>query len=146
VNLPVGSITNQTKATVTVQTTADASNTYYPTNLPVVSLPAGTNVIAVELHKFSASGVGMMFDLELFGNGVYAPTPALSFTATAADLQLVWPTNSAGFSLQTAANLSPVTAWQIVPGPYLQSNGLFEVSITLNGGSPQFFRLIKQGP
>ncbi|HEX4349857.1 MAG TPA: hypothetical protein VH251_05705, partial [Verrucomicrobiae bacterium] len=146
VNLPVGSITNQTKATVIVQTTTDSSNTYYPTNLPIVSLPAGTNVIAVEIHKLSASGVGMMFDLELFGNGVYAPRPALSFTATADDLQLAWPTNSAGFSLQTAANLSSVAAWQIVPGPYLPSNDLFKVSIPINAHSSQFFRLIKLGP
>jgi hypothetical protein len=144
-NLPAGSITNQTKATVTVQLT-DASNTYYPTNLSIASLPAGTNIIAVEIHKFSPSVAGITFDLELFGNGVYPPPPALSVTATADDLQLAWPTNPAGFSLQTAANLSSVTAWQIVPGPYLQSNGLFEVSIPLNASFSQFFRLVKTGP
>ena len=145
VNLPVGSITNQTKATVTVQPT-DASNTYYQTNRPIASLPAGTNVIAVEIHKFSPSVAGITFDLELFGNGVYLPSPALSVTAIADDLQLAWPTNPAGFSLQTATNLSSASAWQIVPGPYLQSNDLFEALIPINGGSSQFFRLIKPSP
>jgi hypothetical protein len=144
VNLPVGSITNQTKATLTVQTT-DPSNTYYPTNLPIAPLPAGTNVIGVEIHKFSPSIAGITFDLELFGNGVYVP-PTLSFTPASAGLQLSWPTNSAGFSLQTATNLSSTGAWQVVSGPYPLSNDLFEVSIPINAGSAQFFRLIKSSP
>ena len=146
VNLPAGSITNQTLATTCRSQHSDASNTYYPTNLPIASLPAGTNVIAVEIHKYSPAAAGITFDLELFGNGVYAPPPTLSFTSTSGGLQLAWPTNSAGFSLQTATNLSSAGAWQIVPGPYPLSNDSFEVSIPINAGSAQFFRLIKPGP
>ena len=144
VNLPAGSVTNQTKATVGVAT-SDASNTYYPTNRPIASLPTGTNVIAVEIHKQSPAGAGITFDLELFGNGIYTP-PILSFTPAAAGLQLAWTTNSAGFSLETATNLTSAGAWQTVPGPYPQSNGLFEVPVPTNAGSAQFFRLNKPGP
>ena len=146
VNLPTGSITNQTHASILVNNVQDTSNTYYPTNVPIASLPAGTNVIAVEIHKYSPSTGGITFDLELFGQGVYTPPPTLSFTSISGGLQLAWPTNSAGFSLQTATNLSSTGAWQIVSGPYPPSNDLFEVSIPTNAGPAQFFRLIEPSP
>jgi len=146
VNLPAGSITDQTEATAPVAILSDAANTYYPTNLPIASLNAGTNIIAVEIHKQSPAAGGVTFDLELFGNGMYAPPPTLSFTSTSGGLQLTWPTNSAGFNLQTATNLSSAGAWQSVPGPYPLSNQMFEVSIPINAGSAQFFRLSEPGP
>ena len=148
VNMPAGSITNQTQATLLINDAQDTVNTYYPNNVPITSLPAGTNVIAVEIHKRSPSLGGITFDLELFGNGVYAsaPAPTLSFTSTSGGLQLAWPTNYASFSLQTATNLSSAGAWQIVPGPYPLSNDSFEVSIPINAGPAQFFRLINPGP
>jgi hypothetical protein len=141
VNLPAGPITYQTQAATSVSQTGDDSNTYFPTNLPIASLPAGTNVVAVEIHKYSPAGAGITFDLELFGNGVYRPT--ISFTSTSHLLQLAWPSNYTTFSLQSATSLSSPNAWQIVPGPYLLSNNSFEASIPINAGSTQFFRLIK---
>jgi lysophospholipase L1-like esterase len=146
VNLPTGPITCQTRASGPVNETSDDSNTYFPTNVPITSLPAGTNVIAVEIHKSSLSAAGISFDLELFGQGVYLPPPTLSFTSTAGTLQLAWPANYATFSLQTNSSLSSTSSWQIVPGPYPLSNNSFEVSIPINAGSRQFFRLINPGP
>jgi lysophospholipase L1-like esterase len=146
VNLPAGSITNHTLATTLVNDKVDISNYYYPTNRPIGLLTAGTNVVAVEIHKYSASADGLSFDLELFGQGVYPPPPTLAYTSTSAGLLLAWPTNSAGFSLQTATTLSTTGAWQTVSGPYPLSNDSFAVSIPLNASSAQFFRLIKSGP
>ncbi|HEX3628377.1 MAG TPA: GDSL-type esterase/lipase family protein [Verrucomicrobiae bacterium] len=143
VNLPASTITNQTRATALVNDTSDASNNYFPTNLPIAGLPAGTNVIAVEIHKYSPSAGGVTFDLELFGHGFYTPPPTLSFSSTFGNLQLVWPTNSDDFSLQTTTNLTSTNVWQIVPGPYPMSNDSFDISIPVNVGSAQFFRLIK---
>jgi lysophospholipase L1-like esterase len=145
VNLPTGITTNQTQATTLANDLADSSNDYISTNLPITSLPAGTNTIAVEIHKYSPSTGGISFDLELFGQGVYTPPPTLSFASVAGSLQLAWPTNSAAYSLQTATNLWS-TAWQNVPGPYSQSNGSFEISVPINTSSAQFFRLIRQSP
>ena len=145
VNLPAGPITNQTLATTFVGGAGDTSNTYYPTNVPVSSLCAGTNVIAVEIHKYSPSQPDITFDLELFGEGAYSqPPPTLSFAATPGGLQLIWPANSAGFALQTATDLSS-DVWQTVPGPYTQSNDSYEVSIPINADSAQFFRLVSPG-
>ena len=140
-NLPTGTITNQTHATILVNNVQDTSNTYYPTNVPIAALPAGTNVIAVEIHKDSPSLGGITFDLELFGNGVYT-LPALSLTPASGGFQLAWPTNFANFSLQTTTNLSSASPWQTVPGPYPLGSNSFEVSIPTNASSAQFFRLI----
>ncbi len=146
VNLPAGPITYQTQATTAANNSLDVPNIYYPTNMPTSSLHAGTNVIAVEIHKNSPALAGLAFDLELFGRGVSAPPPTLSFTSTSGGLQLAWPTNSAGFSLQTAANLSSAAAWQTVPGPYSLSKNSFEITIPINATSAQFFRLINLTP
>lgn len=146
VNLPAGPSTYLTRATAFVNEVGDDPNTYFPTNLPTASLPAGTNVIAVEIHKFSPSSAGITFDLELFGNGVSLPPPTLSFSSIPGALQMAWPANYASFSLQTSSNLSSTGAWQIVSGPYPLSNNSYKVSIPINTGSAKFFRLIKTGP
>ena len=144
-NMPVGPITYQSQATTAANVALDVPNIYYPTNLPIVPLSAGTNIIAVEIHKNSPANTGLAFDLELFGRGVYTPPPTLAFTSSSGTLQLVWPTNS-GFSLQTASNLSSAGAWQTISGPYSLSNTSFEVTIPINATSAQFFRLIKPAP
>jgi lysophospholipase L1-like esterase len=144
-NMPAGPVTNQTLATTAANNAQDVPNIYYPTNLPIVSLPAGTNTIAVEIHKNSPSVAGLAFDLELFGSGIYTPLPTLSLTATSDNLQLAWPTNS-GFSLQTAGSLSSAGAWQTIAGPYSLSNNSFEVTVPITASPAQFFRLIKPSP
>ena len=42
----------------------------------------------------------------------------LSFSSTPGALQLAWPTNPAGYSLQSASNLLASGVWQTVPGPH----------------------------
>ncbi len=140
-NMPNGPITNQTTASGPIVTSGDMPNTYYPTNVPVGSLQSGTNVIAVEIHRSSPAGSALSFDLELFGQGV--PLPTISFTSTNGALQLAWPTNYASFNLYTATNLPSGGAWQVIPGPYSQSNGSYQVSVTIDTNTAQYFRLGK---
>jgi len=146
VNLPAGQITSQTQATIAVSNTGDNSNTYFATNLPITFLPAGTNVIAVEIHKFTPASVGLTFDLELFGQGTTVPPPTLSFTSTPDTLQLAWSTNFTSYNLQAASNLPAIGGWQNIPGPYPLSNDQFEISLPINTGSAQYFRLNSPGP
>ncbi len=143
VSLPAGTITYQTKATFSPGLSGDYLRTYYATNLPM-SLPAGTNVIAVEVHRAIVAGPGLTFDLELFGTGVNVP-PKLSFASTPGVLQLAWPSDYTNFNLQSSSDVSTNGVWQIVPGPYSQSNNSFEVSIPIDASPAQFFRLIKPG-
>ena len=144
-NMPAGAINYQTAANGFASANTDDPNTYFPTNVAIGSLHAGTNVVAVEIHKYAASLPGLAFDLELFGRGVPPPL-ALSFTSTPGALQLAWSTNFTNVSLQTVSNLPAAGAWQIVPGPYPQSNGSFQVSVPINPNSAQYFRLINAGP
>jgi len=140
-NMPAGAVNYQTAANNFASTNTDDPYTYFPTNVAIGSLHAGENVVAVEIHKYAASLPALAFDLELFGQGV--PLPTLAFTASSGALQLAWPTNFTNFNLQTVTNLPSGGGWQIVPGPYPQSNGSFEVSIPVNTNSAQYFRLIK---
>lgn len=144
-NLPAGAITNQTKAMSSPGPGSDDANTYFSTNLPITSLAADTNTIAVEIHRGNINGTVMSFDLELFGTGVYTPPPTLSFASTPGTLQLAWPSNYTSFSLQTSSDLSSTNAWQLFPGPYPLSNNLFEVSLPTGTNPAQFFRLVRPG-
>ena len=64
--------------TYTTRATSDQNGvnetTYFSTVLPVTSLVAGENTIAVELHQFSASNTDLRFDLTL--GGVYPASSA----------------------------------------------------------------------
>jgi hypothetical protein len=123
VNLPAGPVSFQTRATVAV--VSDALHTYYPTNLPSASLPAGTNVVAVEIHKFSPPLPYLSFDLELFGLGEF--TPRLAASMVGSDFALRWPaTNHAGFILVSGTNLSQTATWSPLGGPYLLNGGFYE--------------------
>jgi lysophospholipase L1-like esterase len=140
-NMPAGPITYQTAASSAVNANGDDPNTYFATNVSIGSLHPGTNVVGVEVHRNSPSGSALAFDLELFAQGV--PLPTLSFTATPGNLQLTWPTNYSSFNLQTASNLPSGGTWQIVPGPYPQTNNTFVVSVPINPDTAEFFRLSK---
>jgi lysophospholipase L1-like esterase len=106
----------------------DVLHTYYPTNIPVSFLPAGTNVMAVEIHTFGPSAPGISFDLELFGMGDYPPpAPPLSASLDGADVRLRWPaTNNAGFALFSGTDLSETYAWLPLGGPYILDGGFYE--------------------
>ncbi len=126
-NLP----TNQPLSHLVPATTAvsnDGVHTYYQTNIPVSFLPPGTNVLAVELHKFSPSTASLSFDLELFGMGDYPPpAPPLSITRDGGDVRLLWSaTNSAGFVLFSGADVLQTSSWLPLGGPYILTGGLYE--------------------
>jgi len=93
---------------------------FFPTNLTASSLPAATNLIAVEIHKSSASFPAMGFDLELLGTGY--PAPPISIGTAAGNVVLGWPlTNGGSFSLYSNTNLAtgswtPETAAQQTNG------------------------------
>ena len=91
----------------------------------VTGLPAGTNVVAVEVHRFSPSQASLSFDLELFGAGAFAPLLAAS--RAGADFTVRWPaTNNAGFILLSGTNLTQPAAWSPLGGPYPLNGGSYE--------------------
>ena len=83
----------------------DSTSTYFPATVPIASLPPGTNVVAVEVHRASPSQASLSFDLELFGAGEFAPRLAASLESNA--LALSWRTNFPGFNLEPAPACRP---------------------------------------
>jgi lysophospholipase L1-like esterase len=122
-NLPSGPVSFLTQASLAMS--GDLMHDYFPTNLPIAGLPPGTNVLAVEIHKFSPTQPSLSFDLELFGAGRFGPPLAASRQGT--DFTVRWPaTNNAGFILLSGTNLSCPAAWSPLGGPYLLNGGFYE--------------------
>ena len=95
-------------------------HTYYQTNIPVSYLPPGTNVLAVEVHKYTPTITTLSFDLELFGMGDFPPpTPPLLSLWTARIRSCVGrpPTVPALFSFTTRvlipSNPYPGFHWEV---------------------------------
>jgi lysophospholipase L1-like esterase len=146
-NLP----TNQPLSYLAPSTTAvstDGVHTYYQTNIPISFLPPGTNVLAVEIHKFSPYMASLSFDLELLGMGDYPPpAPPLSIARDGTDVRLRWPaTNNAGFVLFSGTDLLQAPSWSPLGGPYLLTDGLYEYrEPMLLSGSGTFYQLLYLG-
>ena len=112
----------------------DALPIYYPTNIPVSFLPAGTNVVAVEIHTYAPATANTSFDLELFGMGDFPPpSPPLTVCLDGANVRLRWPaTNNAGFILTSGTDLSGTYSWLPLGGPYVLNDGIYEYREPVN--------------
>ncbi|HEY5042967.1 MAG TPA: hypothetical protein VIK53_13300, partial [Verrucomicrobiae bacterium] len=68
------------------------------------------------------------------------PAPTLTIVPSGANVILTWPTNAAGFTLQSTTNLVAPAVWSIVsPGPVIV-NGQFAVTNAITG-TQQFYQL-----
>ncbi len=144
INLPPGPISFLDRATIGI--VGDPLHTYYPTNRPIPFLPAGTNILAVEVHKFSPVQPYLSFDLELFGLGEFPPKLAAS--RDGGDFTLHWPaTNNAGYIVVSGTNLAQAHLWPALGGPYLLNGGFYEYHEPLMQSQPgNFYALRYLGP
>jgi hypothetical protein len=142
-NLPSGTITFTNRAVAPVPGGSDAAYTFYPTNVAVSGLPAGTNVLAVEVHKFSPTTASLGFDLELLATGYPLQSPSLAISLTGTQTLLSWPADSgAGYTLYSSTNPAAPAAWALAPVA-MQTNGN-RISVTQSvAGTAWFFRLQK---
>jgi hypothetical protein len=73
-----------------------------------------------------------------------APTPGLAFGPGAGGgLTLSWPATPAGFGLQSAPALDGGLSWNALSVTPTQVDNLLSVTIPLNQGASQFYRLAK---
>ncbi len=117
-NMPLGTVDN---ATLALAPPNDDGNTAQTTPLPLSKIKKGSNIIAVEIHQFSAtSNPDMSFDLQLKGtsNGTLVTLirgPYLNL-ATQSGIIIRWKTNVASnskVSLDTSYLILPIKAsWQ----------------------------------
>ncbi|MGA2751367.1 MAG: GDSL-type esterase/lipase family protein [Verrucomicrobiota bacterium] len=137
-NLPAGPITYSTLASTNIGN----ENEYilFATNL-ALTLPPGTNVIAVEVHQSALTNRHFGFDFELLGGALVLPNPGLTATLANNNISLTWPlTNGGAFTLYSSATLDAPN-WQALSPSLLQTNnGQISAAITPGPGCA-FFRL-----
>jgi len=139
VNLPAGPI-SYTNFALNLMTGYTA-HIFYPTNLVLGGLPAGTNLLAVEVHLSSVTNSTLGFDLELIGTGYRLPAPALSIEHTGNEFRLNWPVASgSGFTLYSTTNLAASGSWALT-GASPHTNGSQIVVTQSLDLSPRFFQL-----
>jgi lysophospholipase L1-like esterase len=115
---------------------------FYPTNVPVSNLPAGTNWIAVEVHLSSVTSSAMGFDVELIGSGFWLAPPPLSITSAGDNnVALNWPLfYGSRFSLYSTTNLNATDSWTLATGSIQTGAGQNTVTQSVDS-SAKFFRL-----
>ena len=139
-NMPTGPITYTTPASMwtIVQTTP---YTFYPTNIAVSSLPAGTNLVAAEVHLYNASRNSLGFDMELIGTGYLSPS--LSIASAGANICLTWPVaNGTGYTLYSSTDLTTPGSWTNVAATIQTNGGQYVVTLSPDVIT-RFFRLQK---
>jgi len=101
---------------------------------PAAGLILSGNTVYGTARNGGSSGKGTVFSLSL------PPPPQLALVRSAADVILTWPTNAAGFALQSTPNLVSPAVWSPVsPGPVVV-HGQNAVTNPVSG-TRQFYRL-----
>lgn len=120
-----------------VETPAGNCATNFTASLPVPT-PTG--------YFITATATDAAKNTSEFSQGVLvAPQPALAVTnlVAAHQLRLAWTTNSQGFALQQATNLSPPVVWSLVTNVPTLSGGQCVVTQPTTNGN-RFYRLVFQ--
>jgi lysophospholipase L1-like esterase len=141
-NMPTGAITYTNRALKRVN--GDAGFTFYPTNLAVSALPAGTNIVAVELHINSPVIPSLGFDMELLASGYRVPPPALSISLDGDRMLLSWMDDGrSSYALYTSNDLVDPATWTPQAGSILNNENQHMIEI-LPDSNRRFFRLQRQ--
>jgi hypothetical protein len=141
-NLPSGPITYTNLALqAVVPIRAGTPYIFYPTNIAVSNLPAGTNLVAVEVHLFATNRTALGFDLELIGTGSFSP--ALSIMSAGTNVFLAWPVaGGTGYTLYSSTDLTAPGSWTIAAATVQTNGGQYVVTVSPDAIT-RFFRLQK---
>jgi len=107
-------------------TTAPSGSTNNDGAYPYAGLILSDNTLYGTASGGGTNGGGTVFSLSL-------PLPQLTISLSGTNIILTWPTNAAGFTLQSTTNLLSPAVWTIVSGQYAVTNPI--------SGTQQFFRL-----
>ena len=139
-NMPVGPITCTNLATRS--TAREAAYIFYPTNLAVSGLSAGTNLVAVEIHIFVPARISNGLDLELLGTGCFS-SPPLSIASEGNNIFLAWPVaGGTGYTLYSSTNLTASGSWALAAATVQTNGGQYVVTLSPDVVT-RFFRLQK---
>jgi uncharacterized repeat protein (TIGR03803 family) len=118
--------------------TATSANTNSDGARPYAGLILSDNTLYGTASVGGSSGYGTVFSLTL--GSASTPLPQLTIIPSGANVILRWPTNAAGFTLQSTTNLVSPAVWSTVsPGPIVV-NGQNAVTNPISGAR-KFYRL-----
>jgi hypothetical protein len=103
----------------------------------MTNMVSGDNVLAVEVHNYSAKSGDITFGSALSSSEPYVPLPKLHVVCSGNIASVYW--NGPGFVLQQAADLNP-QSWRDVSGPVSSP-----FMTTYSGPQAVFYRL-RRGP
>jgi uncharacterized repeat protein (TIGR03803 family) len=103
---------------------------------PQAGLILFSNTLYGTASQGGCSSAGTVFSFSL------SSPPQLSIALFGANIILTWPTNVAGFTLQSTTNLAPLAVWTTVSPASVVVNTNNAVTNTLSG-IQQFYRLIQ---
>jgi hypothetical protein len=112
---------------------------FFGTNIPPALLAAGTNIIAVEVHKNLPNTPYLDFDLELRAT---EPQPRLRIQRAGPDVQLYWPQPSTGYLLQSALRFGFSNLWSSTSASISTNGGENFVTMPM-ANQTEYFRLEK---
>lgn len=113
---------------------------FYPTNIAVSNLSAGTNLVAVEIHLYAATRTALGFDMELIGTGSFLPS--LSIASAGTNIFLAWPVaNGTGYTLYSTDLTAPVS-WTNAAATVQTNGGQYLVTLSPDAIT-RLFRLQK---
>jgi hypothetical protein len=116
--------------------------TFFATSI-ATNLPAGTNVIAVEVHQVLANSSDLGFNFEMIASGYVQDVipPVLSIVMDDNVIELSWPDTGLNWSVYAAPDVStPGNLWSRISGNQALVNGRHIFAITPSGGN-RFYRL-----
>jgi lysophospholipase L1-like esterase len=142
-NLPTGPITYTNRASLPViPALAGTPYIFYPTNITVSNLPAGTNLVAVEVHLYATNRNVLGFDMELIGTGCLLPF-SLSIASAGNNIFLSWPVaGGTGYTLYSSTDLAAPGSWTLVAATVQTNGGQYVVTLSPDAVT-RFFRLQK---
>jgi hypothetical protein len=156
--LPLSGGTNAAPAAETLGPVTNViSLSYDPTTKTVTGYCDSTAVGSYSIASWGATSVLTLYVFGASGDTLDVPTgsdsayhfsvgtglfmvPQLTKTMAGTNLLLTWPTNAAGFVLQSSTNLASSSAWRPVAASPAIVNGRYAVTNSTTG-TPAFFRL-----
>ncbi len=139
-NLPAGTIGSTTLASASVGGADE--QTFFPTSVAITNLPAGNNVVAVEVHQQATTSSDVGFDLSLVASGYVEDTtpPRAAIVYRDGLVEVSWPATFVGWRVYAGPGLAgPWAPLGVAPFVVAGRN-----VVTLSpGGAAQYFRIGK---
>ena len=113
--------------------------------LTITNLPAGTNIVGVEVHQIDGTSSDIGFNLELVASGYVEniTPPLLAIVLDDGMIAISWPSTYTGYEVYSAPQIdAPRASWTPVGVTPVLASGRYVVALPPLG-SGQFYQIVK---